>query len=95
MTTLWHHTATARLHLDLPVDADARDLFAIHSDPESWRHFPAGRHTDSAEAVAMVRASERFSTPMSSSTSSPGTIGPVLSIQCSVVACAPPPTIES
>jgi RimJ/RimL family protein N-acetyltransferase len=55
----WRHTTTARLWLDLPTDADVDDLFAIHSDPESWRHFPLGRHTDPGQADEMVAQSER------------------------------------
>ena len=54
----WQHTTTSRLWLDLPTEADVDDLFAIHSDPESWRHFPHGRHTDRDESVAMVSQSE-------------------------------------
>ncbi len=38
----WRHVRTTRLRLDEPVDADAADLFAIHSDPASWAHFPSG-----------------------------------------------------
>ena len=35
------------------------DLFAIHSDPDSWRHFPLGRHTHRREAVHMVEQAEK------------------------------------
>ena len=52
--TDWRHTTTARLWLDLPTEADVDDLHAIHSDPESWRHFPSGRHTSRAQAAEMV-----------------------------------------
>jgi len=55
----WRHAATARLLLDLPTHADVDDLFAIHSDPETWRHFPLGRHTDRSEAVNMVEQAEK------------------------------------
>jgi RimJ/RimL family protein N-acetyltransferase len=55
----WRHTATDRLHLDLPTEADVDDLFAIHSDPDSWRHFPWGRHTERQQAVDMVSQSEK------------------------------------
>ncbi|QIG46011.1 GNAT family N-acetyltransferase [Nocardioides anomalus] len=51
------HVRTERLHLDLPTGADVDDLFAIHSDPELWRHFPVGRHTRREQAEEMVRQS--------------------------------------
>ena len=53
----WRHTRTERLWLDLPVEADAEDLFAIHSDPALWTHFPHGRHTSLDQAVQMVAQS--------------------------------------
>ena len=56
--TDWRHTRTDRLWLDLPTDADVDDLHAIHSDPESWRHFPGGRHTVRDESASMVAQSE-------------------------------------
>ncbi len=55
----WLHTTTARLWLDLPTEADVDDLHAIHSDPESWRHFPVGRHTSREQSADMVTQSER------------------------------------
>jgi RimJ/RimL family protein N-acetyltransferase len=55
----WGHTTTARLWLDLPTEADVDDLHAIHADPESWRHFPVGRHTSRAQSAEMVTQSER------------------------------------
>jgi RimJ/RimL family protein N-acetyltransferase len=54
----WRHTTTERLWLDLPSAEDVDDLFAIHSDPDLWRHFPVGRHTSRAEAERMVTESE-------------------------------------
>ena len=48
------HVRTARLWLDEPVEADADDLYAIHSDPASWVHFPSGRVTDPAAGPVMV-----------------------------------------
>jgi len=57
-STDWRHTTTERLFLDLPTPADIDDLFAIHSDPETWRHFPLGRHTQRSEAVNMVQRAE-------------------------------------
>ncbi|TGN64603.1 N-acetyltransferase [Nocardioides eburneiflavus] len=53
------HVRTARLWLDEPVEADADDLYAIHSDPASWVHFPSGRMTDPAAGPVMVGASRR------------------------------------
>lgn len=58
MSTDWRHTTTARLRLDLPAEADVDDLHAIHSDPDSWRHFPVGRHTSRSEAEAMATEAE-------------------------------------
>ena len=58
-STDWRHASTARLWLDLPTDADVDGLFAIHSDPDSWRHFPVGRHTSRQQAVEMVTQSEK------------------------------------
>ena len=55
----WRHVRTRRLWLDEPVDGDADDLFAIHSDPASWRHFPSGRVTDPSAGTTMVGASRR------------------------------------
>jgi RimJ/RimL family protein N-acetyltransferase len=57
--TDWRHTTTTRLLLDITAVGDEGDLFAIHGDPDTWRHLPSGVHTDSAEAEAMVRQSER------------------------------------
>lgn len=51
------HLRTARLFLDEPVEDDATDLFAIHSDPASWRHLPSGVVTDPAAGAVMVGAS--------------------------------------
>lgn len=53
------HVRTARLWLDEPVADDADDLFAIHADPASWRHFPSGLVTDPAAGATMVGASAR------------------------------------
>ena len=55
----WRRSRTARLWLDEPVEGDADALFAIHSDPASWRHFPSGLVTDPAAGATMVGASRR------------------------------------
>jgi RimJ/RimL family protein N-acetyltransferase len=55
----WAHVRTDRLWLDEPVDDDAEALFAIHSDPASWRHFPSGRVSDPSAGATMVGASRR------------------------------------
>ena len=55
----WRQARTARLWLDEPVEGDADALFAIHSDPASWRHFPSGLVTDPAAGATMVGASRR------------------------------------
>ena len=57
--TDWRHARTARLHLDVAAAGDEDDLFAIHSDPASWTHFPVGRHTDRTQTPEMVTLSER------------------------------------
>ncbi len=57
--TDWRQARTARLWLDEPVEGDADALFAIHSDPASWRHFPSGLVTDPAAGATMVGASRR------------------------------------
>jgi RimJ/RimL family protein N-acetyltransferase len=55
----WTSIRTERLWLDEPVEGDAEALFAIHTDPASWRHFPSGRVTDPAAGATMVGASRR------------------------------------
>ena len=55
----WLHTTTDRLWLDLPTEDDVDDLHAIHADPESWRHFPVGRHTTRGQSAEMVTQSEK------------------------------------
>ena len=40
-----HDTATARLSLRRPTDADAAELFTMYSDPQVWRDDPPLRHT--------------------------------------------------
>lgn len=55
----WRHARTDRLWLDEPVESDAEALFAIHSDPASWVHFPSGVLTDPAVGEVMVGASRR------------------------------------
>ena len=52
--TDWRHVRTERLWLDLPTEADVDDLHAIHADPDTWRHFPSGRHTTREKSEAMV-----------------------------------------
>ena len=53
------HVRTERLLLDITAPKDADDLYAIHADPDSWRHFPQGRHTDRAPSREMAAESER------------------------------------
>lgn len=55
----WRHVETARLLLDLPADADAAELYALHADPAVWTHFPSGVHTDPASGRRMVEQSAR------------------------------------
>ncbi len=53
--TDWRHTRTERLRLDVPTPDDAAGIFAIHSDPTSWTHFPQGRHAELSVTQAMVQ----------------------------------------
>lgn len=55
--TDWRHHRTGRLWLDVAAPRDEADLFAIHSDPASWTHFPQGRHTDRSRTPEMVAMS--------------------------------------
>jgi RimJ/RimL family protein N-acetyltransferase len=48
------HLTTARLRLDAVVPSDLHEHYALMSDPDVWRHLPAGRHTEpvrTAEAI--------------------------------------------
>ncbi|WP_395245394.1 GNAT family N-acetyltransferase [Agromyces sp. MMS24-K17] len=47
-------TRTARLDLRPPVRDDLDGLYAICTDPRVWAHFPALRHTDPAQTLAMI-----------------------------------------
>ncbi|WP_182524300.1 GNAT family N-acetyltransferase [Nocardioides dongkuii] len=55
----WRHVRTERLWLDVATVADVPDLHAIHADPQSWEHFPAGRHADRLMSEQMVVNGER------------------------------------
>ncbi|MEV0838196.1 GNAT family N-acetyltransferase [Actinocatenispora sera] len=37
---------TDRLELRAVADTDLDELYVLHSDPDGWHHFPAGRHTE-------------------------------------------------
>jgi RimJ/RimL family protein N-acetyltransferase len=52
------HVRTERLWLDRPVQGDLADLHRIHADPESWAHFPQGRHLDLARTQRTLDASD-------------------------------------
>ncbi|RYC11284.1 GNAT family N-acetyltransferase [Nocardioides zhouii] len=54
----WRHLRTGRLWLDEPVQDDLEDLHRIHADPDSWAHFPQGRHLDLARTQRTLDASE-------------------------------------
>lgn len=43
-----HHVVTDRLVLDAVTASDVDALFAITSDPATWRHAPDSRHRDPA-----------------------------------------------
>ena len=57
-STDWRHTRTDRLWMDVAAPTDCEDLWAIHSDPRSWTHFPEGRHTDRTRTPEMVALSQ-------------------------------------
>lgn len=50
---------TARLRLTRPVPGDLEEVFAIHSDPRVWRHYPSLRHLDREPTLAMMASWER------------------------------------
>lgn len=54
----WTHVRTERLWLDRPVQGDLADLHRIHADPDSWAHFPQGRHLDLARTQQTLDKSE-------------------------------------
>lgn len=56
--TDWRHHRTERLWLDVATEADVDDLHAIHGDPDTWRHFPQGRHTTREQSAQMVGKGE-------------------------------------
>ena len=57
--TDWRHVRTPRLWLDVATVADVEDLHQIHADPQSWEHFPAGRHADRLMSEQMVVNGDR------------------------------------
>jgi len=46
---------TSRLSLTPLVPSDLDELFALFSDPETWLHLPAGRHTNPSESMWIIR----------------------------------------
>jgi RimJ/RimL family protein N-acetyltransferase len=57
------HKRTARLELHAVSMADLAPLFAINSDPETWRHDPAGRHVTADQTRVWIdRAAARWRT---------------------------------
>ncbi len=47
-------TTTERLLLSRPAPGDLEGMYAIHSDPRVWTHFPSLRHTDPAQTAAQL-----------------------------------------
>ncbi|WP_244929661.1 GNAT family N-acetyltransferase [Nocardioides sp. W7] len=45
---------TQRLWLDVATEGDVDDLHQIHADPQSWVHFPPGRHADRLMSEQMI-----------------------------------------
>lgn len=57
----WRHVRTERLWLDVADDGDIDDLHEIHAHPDTWLHFPTGRHTERLQAARMVeRGNEQW-----------------------------------
>lgn len=54
MTADHRHLCTDRLRLDAVTAADLGPMFELHSDPEVWRHLPAGRHVDPAQTSSLI-----------------------------------------
>lgn len=54
----WTHARSERLRLDRPVAGDLADLHRIHADPDSWTHFPQGRHVDLARTQQTLDRSD-------------------------------------
>ncbi len=57
--TDWRHHRTERLWLDVATEPDVDDLHAIHADPDTWRHFPQGRHTTREQSEQMIATGDR------------------------------------
>jgi RimJ/RimL family protein N-acetyltransferase len=53
---VWRRTRSDRLWLDAPSTADLDGFYAIHGDPDTWTHFPGGRHTSRAQSAAKLDA---------------------------------------
>ena len=53
------HERTQRLRLDAVTIGDLDELFALHSDPDVWRHFPSARHTERERTAAMLARIEQ------------------------------------
>jgi RimJ/RimL family protein N-acetyltransferase len=45
---------TDRLELRAVADTDLDAMYRLHSDPDGWHHFPAGRHTEIATTRAFL-----------------------------------------
>lgn len=59
MSDGWRHARTERLWLDVATVADVDDLHEIHADPQSWEHYPAGRHADRLMSEQMIVNGDR------------------------------------
>lgn len=54
MTSTYTRLRTDRLDLTAVSPDDLDALHELHADPDGWRHFPEGRHTDIATTRAFV-----------------------------------------
>ncbi|RCK69470.1 N-acetyltransferase [Desertihabitans brevis] len=59
MTTPLSPTQTPRLLLTRPQPDDLAELFALHADPDSWRHLPSGRHRTREDTEQLLRGYEQ------------------------------------
>jgi RimJ/RimL family protein N-acetyltransferase len=55
----WTSLTTDRLLLRVPTADDVDELFTLHHDPASWRHYPSLRHTAREQSAAVVEAVRR------------------------------------
>lgn len=58
MVTDQRHDRTQRLRFDAITVDDLEPMFELHSDPDVWRHLPAGRHSTREQTARFVAEKE-------------------------------------